>query len=117
MKKFLAVYYGSETGPNAKKWEALTDAAREEREQAGMQAWGGWVEKNVKALTDVGAPLGATKRVDASGLTDTSNELTAYTVVEAESHEAAAKAFEDHPHLQIPQSSIEVMYVRPMGGM
>jgi hypothetical protein len=34
--------------------------------------------------------------------------------VEAESHEAAAKAFENHPHLQIPQSSIEVMYVRPM---
>ena len=32
------------------------------------------------------------------------------------SHEAAAKAFENHPHLQIPQSSIEVMYVE-MGGM
>jgi hypothetical protein len=26
-------------------------------------------------------------------------------------------AFENHRHLQIPQSSIEVMYVRPMGGM
>jgi len=37
--------------------------------------------------------------------------------VEAESHEAAAKAFENHPHLQIPQSSIEVMAVRPMGPM
>jgi hypothetical protein len=40
-----------------------------------------------------------------------------YSFVEAESHEAAAKAFENHPHLQIPQSSIEIMYVRPMGGM
>jgi len=33
------------------------------------------------------------------------------------SHEAAAKSFEHHPHLQIPQSSIEVMEIRPMGGM
>jgi hypothetical protein len=39
-----------------------------------------------------------------------------YSFVEAESHEAAAKAFENHPHLQIPQSSIEVMEVRSMTG-
>ena len=39
------------------------------------------------------------------------------SIIEAESHEAAAKSFEDHPHLQIPQSSIEVMEIRPMGGM
>jgi hypothetical protein len=39
-----------------------------------------------------------------------------YSFVEADSHEAAAKAFEGHPHLQIPQSSIEVMEVRAMTG-
>ena len=39
-----------------------------------------------------------------------------HAFVEAESHEAAAKLFEHHPHLQIPQSSIEVMEVRPMTG-
>jgi hypothetical protein len=37
--------------------------------------------------------------------------------VEAASHEEAAKSFENHPHLQIPQSSIQVMEIRPMGGM
>jgi hypothetical protein len=37
--------------------------------------------------------------------------------VEADSHEAAAKAFENHPHLQIPQSSIQVMEIKAMGGM
>jgi hypothetical protein len=31
--------------------------------------------------------------------------------------EAAAKSFESHPHLQIPQSSIEVMEIRPITGM
>jgi hypothetical protein len=40
-----------------------------------------------------------------------------YAVVEAESHEAAVKTFEGHPHLQIPQSSIEVMEINPMHGM
>jgi hypothetical protein len=40
-----------------------------------------------------------------------------YSFVEAESHEAAAKAFENHPHLGIPQSSVEVMEVRPMIGV
>jgi hypothetical protein len=39
-----------------------------------------------------------------------------YSFIEAQSHEAAAKAFEDHPHLQIPQSSIEVMEARSMTG-
>jgi hypothetical protein len=60
---------------------------------------------------------GKTKRVTASGVSDTRNDIVLCSYVEAQSHEAAAKAFEDHPHLQIPQSSIEVMYVRPMGGM
>jgi hypothetical protein len=37
--------------------------------------------------------------------------------VEAESHEVAAQAFENHPHLQIPQASVEVMEIKPMGPM
>jgi len=40
-----------------------------------------------------------------------------YAIVEAESHEAAAKTFEGHPHLQIPQSSIEIMEIRTLSGM
>lgn len=40
-----------------------------------------------------------------------------YSIVEAESHEAAAQAFENHPHLQIPQASIEIMEISPIGEM
>jgi hypothetical protein len=64
--------------------------------------------------TDAG---GKTKRVTSGGVSDTRNDIVLYSIIEAESHEAAAKLFEDHPHLQIPQSSIEVMEIRPMGGM
>jgi hypothetical protein len=59
---------------------------------------------------------GMTKRVSSDGVSDVKNDIMLYSVVEAESHEAAAKAFENHPHLQIPQSSIEIMAVRPMTG-
>jgi hypothetical protein len=53
----------------------------------------------------------------ASGVSDTKNDIILCSFVEAESHDAAAKAFENHPHLQITQSSVEIMYVRPMSGM
>ena len=35
----------------------------------------------------------------------------------AESHEAAAKTFENHPHLQIPQASIELMEIHSLPRM
>ena len=66
-------------------------------------------------ITDT-AVGGKTKLVSTSGVSDTKNDIHLYSFVEAESHEAAAKAFEGHPHLQIPQSSIEVMEVRSMTG-
>jgi hypothetical protein len=69
---------------------------------------------NLAINTEVG---GKTKRVTASGASDTKNDIILCSFIEAESHDAAAKAFENHPHLQIPQSSIEVMSVRPMSGM
>ncbi len=40
-----------------------------------------------------------------------------YAIAEAESHEAAAKSFEGHPHLQIPESTIEIMEIRPLSQM
>ena len=58
-----------------------------------------------------------TKRITQAGSADTRNDIMLYGVVEANSHAEAAKAFEGHPHLQIPQSSIEVMEINPMQGM
>jgi hypothetical protein len=64
-------------------------------------------------ITETGAG-GKTKRVVHSGVSDARNDIHLYSFVEAESHEAAAKAFEGHPHLRIPRSSIEVMEIRPL---
>jgi hypothetical protein len=96
---------------------AKTDAATRQAEEQKMQvAWGKWMEEHAGMIVSSEAG-GKTKRVTQSGVADFKNDIIICSYVEAESHEAAAKAFENHPHLQIPQSSIEVMAVRSMGPM
>ena len=56
-----------------------------------------------------GAGVGKTKRVTAQGVADARNDIMLYAIVEAESHDAAARAFEGHPHFGIPQASIDLM--------
>lgn len=93
MKKFMAVYTGSATPEQRAAMHA--DQARI---QAGMEAWGQWMQDHRADFVDAGGPLGKTKRVDGSGISDTSNNLSAYVIVEAETHEDAARMFEHHPH-------------------
>ena len=49
------------------------------------------------------------------GTSDTKNDIMLYSIIEAESHQSAAKMFEGHPHLGIPQASIEIMEIHPLG--
>ena len=66
-------------------------------------------------IKDIGNPLGKTKRVDKNGISDTKNMLTAYTIVEAETHEDAAKLFAKHPHFEIfAGDGIEIMECLPL---
>jgi DNA/RNA endonuclease YhcR with UshA esterase domain len=114
---FLAVFLGSKTSAKMAAWNALPEAERRSKEQQGMAAWKAWVAKNQTALVELGGPLGKTKKVDSSGIADISNEMGAFTVVRAASHEAAAKLFENHPHFAIfPGERVEVMPVLPIPG-
>jgi len=72
---------------------------------------------HAKMFADVGAGAGKTKRISAQGAADARNDIMLYAIVQAESHDAAAKAFEGHPHLGIPEASIEVMELNPLPGM
>ena len=57
------------------------------------------------------------KKITQRGIEDISNDLGAYMVVRAESHDAAAKLFEKHPHFTIfPGERVEVMPVLPIPG-
>ncbi len=113
MKNYLAVYIGAAAA--MAKWNAMPAQELQERQAAGIKAWHAWVEKNKASIVEMGAPLGTTKSISAKGIADIRNSMTAYTVVRAESHEAAARLFENHPHFMIfPGDAVEVMECLPI---
>jgi hypothetical protein len=113
MKNFMAVYTGNPQSMAA--WKALAPDERARREQEGLAAWMQWGERNRDAIVDNGGPLGKTRRVTRSGISSIANHLAGYTVVRAESQEAAAKLFEEHPHFTLfPGDGVEVMEVLPI---
>src|ERR1700732_5417083 len=109
---FLAVFLGGKSNAKMAEWNALPETERNARQQQGIAAWKAWAEKHRASIVERGGPLGKTKKVDPKGVADISNLLTAFTVVRAASHEAAAKMFEGHPHFSVfPRESIEIMPV------
>ena len=113
MKKFLVLYLAPVSV--IADWSKTDPDKRKAAEEQMRGDWVKWMSDHAKMITDTAAG-GKTKRVSSSGTQDTKNDIMLYSFVEAESHEAAAKSFESHPHLRIPQSSIEVMEIRPMTG-
>jgi hypothetical protein len=118
MKKFLAVYIGSQTGQNFTKWNSMDEATQKKRMDEGKKSWMAWAEGNSRSILDHGGPLGKTKVIGPDGIKDTKNNLTGYAIVEAESQDAAAQLFLKHPHFTIfPGDTVEVVEILPMPGM
>jgi hypothetical protein len=114
---YLAVFLGSKTSPRMKAWNALSDPRKRAKEQDGIAAWKYWAESHQAEIVAMGGPLGKTKRASERGIEDVSNEMSAFVVVRANSHEAAAKLFENHPHFAIfPGDGVDVMPVLPIPG-
>ena len=115
MKRFLAIYTGTAAGREA--WNRLDETERKRREAEGMKAWGEWMTTHRASIVDTGGPLGKTKSISRSGTSDIRNAMAAYVIVQAESHEAAARLFEKHPHFAIfPGDAVEVMECLPIPG-
>jgi hypothetical protein len=75
-------------------------------------------DRHAGAIVDVGSPLGKTKKINAGGVSDTKNRMTAYTIVKADSQEDAARLFVNHAHFTVfPGDSVEVMECLPIPGM
>jgi len=111
LKKFLVLYL---VPTDVMAGWAKTDPATRKPAEEKMQAeWGRWMAQHAKMITLTEA-AGKTKAVTAAGIGDIKNEIMLYSIVEAETHDSAAKAFANHPHLTIPQSSIQVTEVRGM---
>jgi hypothetical protein len=92
MAKFVVIYSGG-GGMGASP----------EEQQRIMDEWGAWYGKMGAAIADGGDPFGASRNIKAGGtvadgpLGDT--PATGYTLITADSLDAAAQACADHPHL------------------
>jgi hypothetical protein len=113
MKKFMAIYMAS-----GADFERMMKNSTPEQRSKGMEAWMNWMNQNKASILEGGAPLGKTKRADATGVSDTKNNIGGYSIVQAETHDAAAKLFgRDHPHLQMPGAWVEILEIMPLPGM
>lgn len=112
---YLAIFLGSKSSPRRAAWDALSEGERRAKEREGIAAWTAWVEKHRADIVSMGGPLGSTKKVSQRGIDDTGNAMAAFTIVRADSHEDAAKLFENHPHFSIfSGDSVEIMPVLPI---
>lgn len=81
-----------------------------------MAAWNAWYGGMVDALVDGGAPVGMSKTVSATGVSDDggSNPLSGYTVVKADTIEAACEIAKGCPILEGGSGTVEVAQVHEM---
>ena len=95
------------------EWMKVPEDQRKIEEQKMNDAWGVWMGAHGSMVKET-QMVGKVKRVSASGVEDTRNDLMMYSIVEAESAEAIAEAYKDHPHLTMPHASLEIMSIKSM---
>jgi hypothetical protein len=92
----------------------------EEAAQAGMELWMAWATRVGAALADMGSPLSGVGTVTPSGSNTEASRpfVCGFSILEADSVDAANKLLDDHPHFHAPgDSSIEVLEFLPVPGM
>jgi hypothetical protein len=112
MKKFLVLYRA-----NVPADEMMANSTPEQM-KAGMDAWGAWMGGVGDAMLDLGAPLGASRSVDQGSPATGGAHVTGFSVLQADSLDAAAALVENHPHLSTPGgASVEILEYLPIPGM
>ncbi len=91
MPNYMLVYKGDATDMSA-----MTP----EQTQEEMALWGAWYEKQGPAIVDGGAPFAANTTVRADDGSEGPAPLTGYTVVQADSLEAAVAMTDGHPFIR-----------------
>jgi hypothetical protein len=107
MSKFLFLYRGPAT--------PMEDFTPEQSAEQ-MQAWGTWMGKVGSALADPGAPFGARASVSDNGSSPAPSDQNGYSIVEADSLEAARAFTDGHPFLSEGKGrfTVEIFELVPM---
>src|SRR5215831_3171437 len=72
--------------------------ATPDQAKAGMDAWMTWAEKTRSAIIDLGAPLGEPRATTPSPGGAGSAKIVGYSIIQADSMDAAIELLRDHPH-------------------
>jgi len=112
MKKFLVLYLIPPSMMD--EWMKTPPEVRKSEEDKMSREIQAWMSNRSRMFSDPGAGLGKAVRVTQGSTSEARNALVMYAIVHGDSREAISKALQDHPHLQIPQSSIEVMELFPL---
>lgn len=108
MPRFLAVYTMKPEAVTA--FRSLPKAEQDAIDAVGVGLWEEWEKRNAAVILDRGGMVGKTTRVTKDGVAPAVNPFCGYLVVEAEDADAAARLFEDHPHLTVfPGDGVDIM--------
>ncbi|MBA2338436.1 MAG: hypothetical protein H0V96_11900 [Acidimicrobiia bacterium] len=111
MTKYLFVYHAPMTPADA---AAPTD----EQMEAAIGEWNAWAERVGDGMVDFGTPLAGGTRVSPEGTAPSTREVAGYSLIEADSMDAALDLAKNHPHLNMPGGcEIEVHEAQPIPGM
>ncbi|MFJ5695249.1 hypothetical protein ACIP9X_15555 [Arthrobacter sp. NPDC093125] len=111
MKKFVVLYNAPQSA-QAQMAESSPEAAQE-----GMKAWMEWAQRAGDGIVDMGNPLGTGKEVSATGTADTSSHVAGYGILQAEDMDGALALLDRHPHLMMPDASIQVYEALDIPGL
>ena len=95
MTKYMYIYHGG----GSKADMANTS---EEQMKEVMGAWMAWYESKGEAVVDAGSPFGS------DGVSGDEGEEKGFSIVQAESMEAAVEMTHDHPHVTMAGGTIRV---------
>ena len=109
MKKFLVLYR-----MDLAAMQKMMEVSSAEDRKKSMEEWGTWMKKNAAIFVDMGGPTGKNMQVTAGGTTQVSNDIGGYSIVQAESAEAAGKLLAGNPHFQMPGAIIDLAEIVSM---
>ncbi len=108
MPRFLAVYMMKPE--DLASFRRLSKIEQDAVGVEGVAQWKAWESRNAAVILDRGGMVGKTMRVTENGIAEAENSFCGYLVVEAETACAAARLFQDHPHITVfPGDGIDIM--------
>jgi hypothetical protein len=111
MTKYIVIYHA-----DAATMAGMQDMSPEQMAE-GMKPWMAWAEACGDGLVDMGSPLGGGVNINAGGSSPSGKEVTGYSILEADSMQAAEALMQGHPHLAYGVGcEIEIHEAMPLPG-